>query len=358
MLAPLAVLAILFLRRRPATSAAVVALVAGYFIFRTQPNARYLYACLPLVTVAFAAVVGWADRRWLFRALIAFVLAVIGVNGYFLPSASYYHKEFSLRKPFSRADHDRFIAQSVPVRAVIAYYNRAHPNSVVLLTGAPEVAGVNGVVFENSWHQARTLSAINKTRSVISMVRLMESWKVAYFISPNYEYINSVQLREMLERCAEVEFAAGDKTLAHLLPTCKETQELRLATPLSAGGYDDPDDRIEFIGPWYEDGQFAQPWGHTVTYCDQPGASARLTFNGTGIRYVYTAALNRGIAQVLIDGREAARMNMYSKEPGWQSVRRFGDLPAGVHTFEVRVTGEKDPLSSGTVVDLDAVVIE
>ena len=51
-------------------------------------------------------------------------------------------------------------------------------------------------------------------------------------------------------------------------------------------------------------------------------------------------------------------MNMYSKEPKWQSVRRFGDLAPGVHTFEVRVTGEKDPLSSGTVVDLDAVVIE
>ena len=65
LLVPLAAVAILFLRRRSATSAAGVALGAGMVIMSTQPNARYLYACLPLVTVAFAGVLGWAaDRRW------------------------------------------------------------------------------------------------------------------------------------------------------------------------------------------------------------------------------------------------------------------------------------------------------
>ena len=77
LLVPLAVVGILFLRRRSAGSAAGVALGAATAILLSQPNARYLYPCLPLLTVAFAAVLGWADRQWLFRALIVLVLASI-----------------------------------------------------------------------------------------------------------------------------------------------------------------------------------------------------------------------------------------------------------------------------------------
>jgi len=46
-------------RSRAAWSAAVVALVSSVLVLRAQPNARYLYASLPLWIAAMAAVLAW-----------------------------------------------------------------------------------------------------------------------------------------------------------------------------------------------------------------------------------------------------------------------------------------------------------
>ena len=58
----------------------------------------------------------------------------MALNLYFLPSASYYHKDFALRQPFSRAERDRYMTESAPIRKVVAYFNQAHPKEGVLLT--------------------------------------------------------------------------------------------------------------------------------------------------------------------------------------------------------------------------------
>jgi hypothetical protein len=106
------------------------------------------------------------------------------------------------------------------------------------------------------------------------------------------------------------------------------------------------------------DDQFAQASGHSVSYSEQTGDKLVLTFEGTAVTYVYTRALNRGVAEVWIDGALVRTLNQYSANTAWQSSTRFAGLAPGVHTFEVRVTGRKDPKSSGTHVDLDAVTVE
>jgi len=133
----------------------------------------------------------------------------------------------------------------------------------------------------------------------------------------------------------------------------------RDTSPLPPGTWDDLDRRIEYTGAWIHDPQFTQPLAGTVTYSSVPGDSLRLSFTGSAITYIYTKALNRGIALVLIDGKEQARIDMYSPETIWRAETVFPVIRsrAGGHTLEVRVLENKDPASSGTYVDLDGIVV-
>jgi hypothetical protein len=130
-----------------------------------------------------------------------------------------------------------------------------------------------------------------------------------------------------------------------------------LAT-LPPGHYDDQDQRVEFKGKWWPDHQFPQSSGQSITYSDKPGDTFRIAFTGSAITYVFTKALNRGIAEVKIDGGPAVRINQYSAPTLWQEKQRFGGLSPGTHTLEVRVSGDKDPASGGLFVDLDAFEVE
>jgi hypothetical protein len=128
-------------------------------------------------------------------------------------------------------------------------------------------------------------------------------------------------------------------------------------TPALPGAYDDLDPEIEYTGAWLHDRQFRQASSSSVTYSNQPGDALRLMFDGNAITYVYTKALNRGFAEVNIDGQKRAELNLYSRQTLWQSHSQFGNLGAGPHTIEVRVVGKKDPRSSGYWVDLDRFVV-
>jgi hypothetical protein len=130
-----------------------------------------------------------------------------------------------------------------------------------------------------------------------------------------------------------------------------------LAT-LAPGHYDDQDQRVEYKGKWWPDRQFPQSSGQSITYSDKPGDTFRIAFTGSAITYVFTKALNRGIAEVKIDGGPAVRINQYSASTQWQEKQRFGGLSPGAHTMEVRVSGDKDPASGGLFVDLDAFDVE
>jgi len=130
-----------------------------------------------------------------------------------------------------------------------------------------------------------------------------------------------------------------------------------LAT-LSSGHYDDQDQRVEYKGKWWSDHQFTQSSGQSITYSDKPGDTFRIAFTGSAITYMFTRALNRGIAEAKIDGGPAVRINQYSGPTQWQQKQRFGGLSPGDHTLEVRVSGDKDPASGGLFVDLDAFEVE
>ncbi len=77
-LVPLGIAGLFLTRRRVAVSAAVVGLGAGLAVMSSDPNARYVYAAIPLLLIPAAALLAWlgAQRQfWLSRTLIVFLVA-------------------------------------------------------------------------------------------------------------------------------------------------------------------------------------------------------------------------------------------------------------------------------------------
>ena len=370
LLAPLAVVALLVARRRPAVSGAVVALGAAIVIMRSEPNARYVYAALPLLSVPFAALLGWLDghQRWLARVLVCYVIACTALDAYFIPSSSYYHKDFSMQSPLSRAGRERYMAYTAPVRLVIAYCNRAHPRAAVLIVSGSDIAGLTGEVYENHWHQFTTLDQIRKTLDMETMLKLVEGWRVRYFIARKPtagEYARPPALRELLETCTTPEYEAGDFYLARLEPDCGERVEGAAARAASRpeivvppGYYDDFDPAIRYRGDWTNSDKFDGPFQHTISFSDVPAAEATFAFEGDALVYMYTKAPNRGLAAITIDGAAKGTIDLYSPAVEWQSSSRFCCLGPGKHLVVIRVLGQNNSRSTGQFVDLDGFRVE
>ena len=361
-LAPLCLAGLLVVRRRrEAGAAAAVALGAAAIIMRAQPNARYLYAALPLLSIPFAALLAWAaDKRQLYRAMMAFVVGATLLNIRFLPSASYYHRDFCLRLPFSRAEHDRYRDKVTPIRAVIDYFNRRHPYSTALFAGDSAIAGFNGNFYENHWHQLHTLLALRQARTVLDVVHLMQSWHADYFISPKPESgyeIKPVVLEDALERCSDPVFERGWEYLARLVPDCRPAKQ-RPTVTVPPGTYDDFDPALVYRGDWINSRDFAEPDRHTISYTDIVGAEVEIAFEGKALTYVYTKAFNRGIASLTVDGVEQGTVDLYSADTQWQSHTRFCCFAPGRHVAIIRATGKADPQSKGKFIDLDSFTVE
>ena len=212
--------------RRPATSATVVSLAAAAIIMRSQPNVRYLYASMALLTIPLAALLGWllSNQRWLYRALVVFLVAATALNAYFLPASNWYHKDFSMRLPFSRSEHERYLREAAPVRDVIAYFNRYHGEAPVLTTGEEsEIAGLEGPVYENHWHQWPSVAAMRSAFTPKDMLALMQRWHVQYFIAHQRapgDLAHPQSLQTLLDICTVPEYEVADRYLAHLVPDC------------------------------------------------------------------------------------------------------------------------------------------
>jgi hypothetical protein len=64
-----------------------------------------------------------------------------------------------------------------------------------------------------------------------------------------------------------------------------------------------------------------------------------------------------GIAEILIDGKEAATIDQYSASPSFRQRAIFDGLTGNVHILSIRVSGRKNSLAHGTTVSLDALSV-
>lgn len=150
--------------------------------------------------------------------------------------------------------------------------------------------------------------------------------------------------------CGVVILAAGI-IKAELLPAAEPAA--RNVTPIS-GTVDDTNSAVVYAGIWRA-GVFRPAFGGTLFYSDQPGATARVCFEGTELQYVYTKAFNRGVALVTIDGTPHS-VDLFDPDVVWQARTVFGGLKPGTHCAVVRVLGRHGAGSSGNFIDVDAFV--
>ena len=91
-------------------------------------------------------------------------------------------------------------------------------------------------------------------------------------------------------------------------------------------------------------------------------SATAFTFSGSAIIWQYVRRSDGGIARVWIDGVDKGTVDQYGRRrkrrgaPFADSVTYSG-LPAGTHTILIVNTGEKSPVSYGTVVTSDAFVV-
>jgi large repetitive protein len=114
---------------------------------------------------------------------------------------------------------------------------------------------------------------------------------------------------------------------------------------------------ISYTGSWTQQA-LNGAYGGGVKYAEASGAKASLTFTGRGVAWVAPKDMDRGRAEVWVDGVKVKLIDLYvsSSQPrkmvytqDWASV--------DAHTVEVRVLGTKNASSSGTRVDVDAFVV-
>ena len=342
--------------------AAVVSITAMLMILGTEPNARYLYPALPLLCIPLAALLGWAGahQRVLARALVGVAVVTGAINVYFLPASSYYHKDFF--GPFTNAQREAYLGVTAPMRVVIAWFNRAHPRAAVLLTQSSDIAGLDGDVYENHWHQYNTQEALRRDASIKDVRRTLDGWKVRYLIARKptvTEYARPLALREFLDQCTVAEYAFREFYVARSEPVCRTAPDATLDPVLTAtpGTYDDFDPSILLRGDWERSDRFAEAMDHTISYTDVAGAEVRFAFQGRALEYVFTRAENRGIAAVTIDGVKQANVDLYSRKVEWQSRVRYERLGPGRHVVAIRITGERRAGASGQFVDVDGFVV-
>ncbi len=315
--------------------------------FATLPNLRYLYPALPLLSIGFA---------WLISelpVLVVGVLAVMTLNIWFLPASGWYNKEFAL---FSRAQMEEFVNRARPELKLIDYLNRTAPGEPVAFFGGGAIAGLNARAYTDQWRTYEFWKSLIHAGSAEEIAKMFQQLGIHHVISPVLLETNFANVRYFMQQWTIPSgVTSGREALYDVIAAPVAPPHQRVAA--GPGSYDDLALEIEYTGTWLHDRQFSQPSLGSLTYSSQAGDSLRLLFRGSAVTYVYTKALNRGIADVVIDGKNMARINQYSARTQWQARSVFSNLIPGEHTIEVQVLGQKDPRSSDTFVDLDRFVI-
>jgi hypothetical protein len=90
-----------------------------------------------------------------------------------------------------------------------------------------------------------------------------------------------------------------------------------------------------------------------LTISSTAGDRAKFTFTGTSVAWIATRAVNRGQADVYVDGIYMTRVDLYSATTSAQAVAYTRSWStSGTHTLEIRVVGT----AARPKVDIDAFV--
>jgi hypothetical protein len=89
---------------------------------------------------------------------------------------------------------------------------------------------------------------------------------------------------------------------------------------------------------------------------DVVNSYAEIKFAGNYVKFYGVKMPYHGIAGVSIDGGSEVMVDMYSAAPfGYSKVWTSPTLSGGVHTLKIRVTGNSNPSSAGSLIAIDRI---
>lgn len=107
---------------------------------------------------------------------------------------------------------------------------------------------------------------------------------------------------------------------------------------------------IKYASTW-KNASYSAYAGRQVSYSTRKGATATMTFTGTGIAWVGPVGPTRGKAKVYVDGKLAATVNLRKSDFKARVILFAKPLKAGEHTLRIVVT------TSGKPVAIDELIV-
>ena len=118
---------------------------------------------------------------------------------------------------------------------------------------------------------------------------------------------------------------------------------------------DDDNASMTFGGIWTDDNNYAKAYLSTRHYTNSTGAYSQFTFTGTAVKWIGETDLNRGYADIYIDGNFDASIDTYSPtEVNQVLLYTKTGLASSSHTIKVVCKGTKNPSSSNYYITTDA----
>ncbi|KQR23430.1 NosD domain-containing protein [Microbacterium sp. Leaf151] len=128
------------------------------------------------------------------------------------------------------------------------------------------------------------------------------------------------------------------------------------AAPAPPATYEENSSAIAYNGSWTTLTSSGSSGG-SIRYSTVASASASLTFSGSWITWYTWKSPNAGIARVLVDGVEVARVDNYSKTSVTGVIGYSAPVVDGTHTITVVGSGSKNAASGGRMTHFDSFVV-
>jgi hypothetical protein len=111
-----------------------------------------------------------------------------------------------------------------------------------------------------------------------------------------------------------------------------------------------------FTGTW-KVAKLAGASAGALKYATTSTAGAKRSVTGKSVAIVAAVGPDRGKARISVDGVAVATVDLYAATAKLGQVVSVANLTSGAHTVEVKVLGTRNVASTGTRVDLDALVV-
>ncbi|MEZ5404129.1 MAG: hypothetical protein R2729_30900 [Bryobacteraceae bacterium] len=289
-----------------------IGIAAALCVLISSPNLRYLAPALAILAPVFRS-------YWL--------LPVAALNLMLLPASSSWHKDFALNW-FDQAEVDAYVRESAPGRALVGLAG----DGPVLVLESTEFYGIRGRVYSNSWHHWAFAAELERADSREALRAILERTGIRRIIAPAPEAIPQAGLADMAANGARRIEESGRFRIYRLVDGEWPAPERPVLDP---GRYENDHPGIQYSGSWRRQGGFPEATAGSVTYSNVPGARAVVRFRGTGLRWVFTRAPNRGATRIRVDGGAWTTVECHSRAVAWQAAHTLDGLASREHQVEI-----------------------